>query len=161
MKRYISNTEYNRAHDEHLKSITKFARQYSSALSKDALVAAGDMALWRCLQTYDPRFGQKVASSLYRFIRWECLRAIKENRKYSSDSLIGDVEDDIESVAIQMILDDYLSLLTKIERRIIEARFLESRTLAEIAHVEGYSKQGIKDIVDRSIEVMSEAALTT
>lgn len=158
-KRHIGNTEYETARAEHLELITNVARQYSNVLSPEALAAAGDMALWRCLQNYDPCFGQKVASSLYRFIHWECLRAIQEQRKYSTISIIGDVESEAESVAIQMILDDYLSLLSRRERRIVEAKFLENKTLAEIGAVEGYSKQGIKDIVDRSIGVMSEAAL--
>ena len=157
-KRHISNTEYEQARAEHLELITNVARQYANVLTPEMLAAAGDMALWRCLQKYDPSFGQKVTSSLYRFIHWECLRSIQENRKYSTASIIGDVEGDAESVAIQMILDDYLSLLGRRERRIVEARFLANHTLAEIASVEGYSKQGVKDIVDRSLRVMSEAA---
>ncbi len=157
-KRHISNTEYETARAEHLELITNVARQYSGSLSPDTLAAAGDIALWRCLQNYDPSFGQKVASSLYRFIHWECLRAIKEKKKHQALSIVGDIESEEESVAIQMILNDYLSLLSQRERRIVEARFLENRTLAEIASIEGYSKQGIKDIVDRSMVVMSEAA---
>ena len=160
-KKHVSNQEFESARAEHLGLITNVIRQYANVLSPDALSAAGDIALWRCLQYYDPSFGQKVVSSLYRFIHWECFRAIQENKKFSNAPIIGDVEDNIEFTAIQMILDDYLSLLSRMERRVIEARFLENRTFAEIATVEGYSKQGIKDIVDRSIGVMSKAAQTT
>jgi len=158
-KKQVTNTEFDAARRQHLTLITNVARQYSNILSPDALAAAGDMALWRCLQSYNPMYGQKVSSSLYRFIHWECLRAIQEHKGDNIHQLSGDVEGDEESVSIQMILDDYLSLLTQRERRIVEAKFLENRTLAEIASQEGYSKQGIKDIVDRSIGVMSEAAL--
>jgi len=161
MKRHISNIEYDNARQEHLELITNVARQYNNVLSPETLVAAGDIALWRCLQNFDPQFGQRVASSLYRFIHWECLRAIQEHKRYSNISITGDVESDDESVATQMMLDDYLSLLSQMERRIVEARFLENKTLAEIGAVEGYSKQGIKDIVKRSMDVMSEAALAT
>jgi DNA-directed RNA polymerase specialized sigma subunit len=57
-----------------------------------------------------------------------------------------------------MMLEDYLSMLPDRERRIVEARFLENRTFDDIARQESLSKQGIKDIVDKSISVMSEAA---
>jgi len=157
-KKHVSNQEFEIAHIEHLELITSITRQYANMLSSTILIAAGDMALWRCLQYYDSQFGQKVASSLYRFVHWECRRAIKEDQKLSSISIMSDIEDNVESTAIQMILDDYLSLLTQMERRIVEARFLENRTFAEIATIEGYSKQGIKNIVDRSIDMMSKAA---
>jgi len=158
-KTQITNTEFNLARVKYLPMITKLVVQYASTLTPDILAAAGDMALWRCLQSYDPSFGQKVSSSLYRFVHWECLRAIKDN-KCKNISISSDVIGDEELVSIRMILDDYLSLLPRKARRIVEARFLENRTLDEIARVEGYSKQGIKDIVDRSIGTMSEAAQT-
>jgi RNA polymerase sigma factor (sigma-70 family) len=138
--------------------IQGLTRRFAGSLTPEQLTAAGDMALWRCLQSYDPSYGQKVASSLYRFINWECLRTIQEQQT-ETVSISGDVEGESESISIHLILDDYLSMLSHSGRRIVEARFLENRTLDEIARVEGYSKQGIKDIVDRSIEMMSEAAL--
>jgi len=159
--REITNAEFNKARNQHIVLMHNLARRYAGLLSDEVREAACDIALWRCLRSYDPKFGQKVASSLYRFVQWECLRAIQEEQATCPDSPItSEVEDEPESVAIGMILNDYLSLLNTKARRIVEARFLENRTLDEIAQVEGYSKQGIKDIVDRSIGVMSEAAQT-
>jgi len=158
IKRQITDTEFNNARQQYLPTMRNLARCYTHVLSPESLTAACDTALWRCLQSYDESFGQSFTSSLYRFIYWECTRTIKEE-KCSNTPIIGDVEGEHESMAINMILDDYLSLLSNRDRRIVEARFFESCTFDEIAQREGYSKQGIKDIVDRSISVMSEAAL--
>jgi RNA polymerase sigma factor (sigma-70 family) len=157
-KHQVTNAEFNTARKQHLELITSLTKRYSNVLSPETLAATGDIALWRCLQNFDPQFGQKVSSSLYRFIHWECLRAIQEKNKNPSVSMMEDVEGDSTSVATGMILNDYLSLLTVKARRIVEAKFLENRTFAEIARIEGYSKQGIKNIVDRSVVVMAEAA---
>lgn len=160
-KHHVTDAEFNTARRQHLELITSLTKQYANVLSSDALVAAGDIALWRCLQNFDPQFGQRVSSSLYRFVHWECLRAIQENPKRPVVPMVEDVEGKAESVAIRMILNDYLSILTVKARRIVEAKFLENRTFAEIARIEGYSKQGIKNIVDRSVGMMSEAAHAT
>jgi DNA-directed RNA polymerase specialized sigma24 family protein len=156
-KRTISNQEFDAARTEYKEYIDNVSRGYASSLSPEALQAAGDMALWRCLQAYDARYGQTIRSSLYRFIHWECLRTIRE-QKLTSMSLLGDVESSGKCVDTQMMLEDYLSMLPDRERRIVEARFLENRTFDDIARRESLSKQGIKDIVDKSISVMSEAA---
>ncbi len=160
-KKQICNNDFETARKQHLELIRRVSHRYSGSLTPEELSAAGDIALWRCLQSYDPQYKQQVASSLYRFIHWECLRAIQEHNKHNNSNnlpIIDDMAGDTESMSTQMILDDYLSLLTQRERRIVEARFLENRTFAEIATTEGYTKQGIKCIVDRSIVAMSEAA---
>lgn len=157
-KRTISNREFEEARTPEVRLLlTNLTRHYSNALSSDVLQAVGDMALWRCLQNHDPKYGSNFNTSLYRFVHWECLRAIGEQRP-SGMAILGEVEIPGESMSIHMILDDYLGLLDTRDRRIIEARFLENCTFAEIAQREGFSKQGIKDIVDRSISTMSEAA---
>lgn len=156
-KRFISDQEFEAARRQHLQLIQNVARVYATSLSPEELQAAGDMALWRCLQSHNPKYGSKFTTSLYRFIHWECIRAIKE-RRANETTLVGDVEGTTDNQAIQMILEDYLNLLDERDRRIVEARFLESCTFEEIANREGYSKQGIKHIVERSLSVMSEAA---
>lgn len=157
-KRNISNEEFNEARTPRIQElIQNVSRTYSQSLSPATLQAAGDMALWRCLQNHDPKYGSRFTTSLYRFVHWECLRSIGE-QKAPDTTLIGDIEGSNESIAIQMILDDYLGLLKTRDRRIIEARFFESCTFEEIAQREGFSKQGIKDIVDRSVSTMAEAA---
>ena len=159
IKKTISNSEFNNARKKHLTTIQNTCKAFNGALSPDALVACGDIALWRALQSFDASFGQSFPSSLYRFVRWECFRAIQENQSREINMNGGDtIECNDNSTLRQMILDDYLSVLSNRDRRIVEARFFESCTLQEIAHREGYSRQGIKDIVDRSISIMSELA---
>ena len=157
MSRQVSDTEFNKARKEYLSYMKSVAQKYANALSPDMLSAAIDMALWRCLQNHKPEYGQKLSSSLYRFINWECCRAIRENKQRSCE-VIDEVAGDNESVSIKMILDEYLSLLKPRDRRIVEARYLYNRTFTEIGVEEGCSRQAIQGIVVRSINTMAEAA---
>jgi len=159
LKRKISNQEFETARTTHIKTFIYNISKVYSSLSSDTRNAAGDVALWRCLQSHDPKYGSRFTTSLYRFVQWECKRAMKE-QIVTDVTLFGEVKDDNETLAIHMLLDDYLCLLGERDRRIVEAKFLENYTLDEIARTEGLSKQGIKNIVDRSILIMSEATKT-
>jgi len=160
-KNAVSDKEFNNAREAHLERIQNTCRAFSGALSPDALTACGDIALWRALQNFDESFGQSFTSSLHRFIKWECLRALQDKTKGREVHMNGgDVEAMDDSVSQKMILDDYLSILSNRDRRMVEARFLENCTFQEIAHREGYSKQGIKNIVERSVALMAELAQT-
>lgn len=157
MSNTVTDAEFNAAKIKYCVQIINWTKRFANILSDEARRASGDIALWRNLQNYKPTFGQSFPSSLYRYVRWECLSAIQEN-KADSLQILGDISDK-EHISIKMILDDYLSLLSKRDRRIVEAKFLKSHTLKEIAQIEGYSKQGIKNIVDHSLAKMSKAAL--
>jgi len=156
-KREITNEEFEAARRLYRPRM-KVAQRYANSLSPEQITACCDMALWRCMRQYDPTFGQSIESSLHRFIHWECLNAIREMER-SPVPLSDDVEGHNETLAINMILEDYLSLLDERDRRMVEARYLESCTLQEIAVREGFSRQGVKNIVDRSVATMTEAAL--
>jgi len=156
-KRTVDDQEFNAARNQYDNRMMRVSQKYAGSLSPDRRKACCDMALWRCLQAYDSSYGQSVASSLHRFVRWECLNAIREQGQ-PLIPLADDMESPEETLAISMILDDYLSLLTQRDRRVIEARYLESCTFSEIAVREHCSIQGVKNIVDRSMSVMTEAA---
>jgi RNA polymerase sigma factor (sigma-70 family) len=156
--REISNDEFEAARTPQIRElITSITKSYAGSLCPGTLQCAGDMALWRCLKKHDPKYGSSFTTSLYRFINWECLHALRIQRN-KTVTLVNDIEGPGETATTHMILDDCLRILGTKERRIIEARFLENCTFEEIGLREGYSKQGIKIIVDRSISTMSEAA---
>lgn len=147
--------------------ITSLTNRYSNILPQDTLRSVGNTALWDCLRNYDPSFGQAVASSLYRFVVWGCYRAIQNQQRnvaqtyqYNDKYVVNDIIYTDNTTITKMMLDEYLSLLSKRDRRIVEAKFLKNYTLQEIGVKEGYSKQGIKHIIDRAIKTMSEAAAT-
>jgi RNA polymerase sigma factor (sigma-70 family) len=160
-KRRISNREFEAARTPEIQTyIQNVARTYAKQLSSDVRQSSGDIALWRCLQSHNPNGGNSFTSSLYNFVHWECRRALTlEQRKCATTT--SDIESTNDNIITQMVLDDYLGLLGSRERRIVEARFLESCTLLEVATREGLTKQGVRNIVQRAISLMAEAAQDT
>jgi RNA polymerase sigma factor (sigma-70 family) len=70
---------------------------------------------------------------------------------------IGTSHDDpVQSI----ILQECLEQLPEEARQIVVARYIENRTLADIGNIHHYSKQGIQNILARSLKTMQEAAIT-
>lgn len=78
-KRVITNEEFNIAYanEDNIKLINSFNKKFRT-LSFEEITTCGMLALWRALQDHDPLQG-KFTSSLYNFMRWECLKQIQEN----------------------------------------------------------------------------------
>tara|TARA_B100000929_G_C15240902_1_gene329801 strand:- start:104 stop:529 length:426 start_codon:yes stop_codon:yes gene_type:complete len=130
------------------------------------------LALWKCLRSHDEKYGQKFTSSLYRFVRWECIRElvihnrkpafIQENHQYFYD----DAERfcaygrEPECVEDKNIKDDeimeFVELLSPGQREIIYLRFYENCTFAEIGQKQGYTKQAARQNVNKSISRLRE-----
>ncbi len=156
----IKNNDFNKKRDEHRRFIKCVLKKYLSVLSEDMLTACGDIALWRCMKSYDESYGQSFSSSLYRFIRWECLRMIGEQKPRHITGIHPEVESRDNSIENKLLLEDCLSILSSKERRMVEARYLYGMTLREIASREGYSDQGVKNIIDRCISAMGKIAVS-
>ena len=129
---------------------------YSKTLSPEVLKACGEAAVWRCLQSHRDDMGQKFTSSLYRFIHWECLREVNEYKspyKELPEEIGSSNHDPIQSI----ILEECLQKLPDEARQIVVARYIENRTLADIGERHNYSKQGVQNILARSLRAMQEA----
>jgi len=136
--------------------IRRVCSYYTKTLSQEALKACGDAAIWRCLQSHRDDMGQKFTSSLYRFIHWECLREINESKSpyvELPDEIGVSHEDPVQAI----ILQECLEILPEEARQIVVARYIENRTLADIGEIHHYSKQGIQNILARSLKAMQEA----
>ena len=157
MKQHISNDELRQAIDdpENQDMIRRVCAYYSRTLSPDTLKACGEAAIWRCLQSHRDDMGQKFTSSLYRFIHWECLREIHNNKKQFAE-LPDEVSSPESDPTQAIILQECLEILPQEAREIVVARYIENRTLADIGNRHHYSKQGIQNILTRSIKAMQE-----
>lgn len=127
-------------------------------LDEETLQQCSDRAIWRCLQSHDDK-RQDIKSSLYRFARWECQRAMSEKHK-SKIPTVEVVESgyDDDRALNRMMLEDYLAILNERDRRMVEKRFLQGKTFREIGKEEGLSTQGAIDIINRSVGSMSRMA---
>ena len=80
----ISDKEFEEAYKntDNRNMIRMVCASFSNTLSSDILESCGMLALWKCLRSHDEKYGQKFTSSLYRFVRWECIRElVSHNRK--------------------------------------------------------------------------------
>jgi RNA polymerase sigma factor (sigma-70 family) len=157
-KKQITNDELYEAKQKYAYTIKRTTEQYRHVLSIEVREACGDMALWKCLQCYDPSFNQSVSSSLFRFIHWECRRALRDLRPKTPHSQLHENVTQDETQYLNMIINDCLGVLCSRDRRIIEDRYLYQYTLQEIANKEGCSRQGVKHIIDRCLNRMSKAS---
>lgn len=143
----------NPANQDMIRRVCSF---YSKTLTPETLKACGEAAVWRCLQSHDDTKGQRFTSSLYRFIHWECLREINEHKSPFAE-LPEEIGTSHTDPAQTIILEECLDTLPDEARKIVVARYLENRTLADIGQRHNYSKQGIQNILARSIRTMQEA----
>lgn len=135
--------------------IKKVCSHYAHLLSPEALKACGDMAVWRCLQSHQTG-RQKFTSSLYYFVGWECQREIRDSRHRELPCLsdIDNTPQEYMDPINTLIVQECLSVLTPQEQEIVIARFVNNRTLDDIGKEFGYSRQGIKNIINRSLTAM-------
>jgi RNA polymerase sigma factor (sigma-70 family) len=160
MLKTISEDEFQAAFQEHQTYVNSLTGSFANALSAEARRACGALAVWEALRAFKPEFGQSFKSSLWRHVQWQCLRAMRDQRHVHS-SIEGDIEGSSACTQTTLMLNDYLSILPDRDRRMVEARYIEECTYAEIAKREGYSKQGVRGIVTRSMSALAEFANPT
>lgn len=158
-KKHITNEELREAinNPENQEMVKKVCAYYANTLSPATLKACSDAAIWRCLQSHEDNKGQKFTSSLYRFLHWECLREVNMNKKRFI-AIPEDIVDDGHDPFSTIILEEYLNVLSEEAKKIIIDRYIENRTLSDIGNRYNYSKQGIQNIIMRSMKTMREYA---
>ena len=120
-------------------------------LHVDTLTSCIYTGAWKCLQKFDPSYGQSFSSSLFRFINWECLR---ESRRWLSYTDVADVDRLDDTATNTIIVTEYLDMLDDFTRGVIIDRYMYGYTLQVIGDKYGYSKTGIKNIINRGLTVM-------
>jgi RNA polymerase sigma factor (sigma-70 family) len=159
MNKTISDSDLREAlsKSENIDMIHKVCYTYRKSLPPSVLKSCGEAAVWRCLQSHKEGMGQRFTSSLYRFLHWECLREIHQNST-KLDTLEISEHEAPENVSMldRLILKECLESLPETERKIVIARFIENRTLTDIGNMFNYSRQGIRNILFRSLTKMKK-----
>lgn len=156
----ISNKEFEDAlaNKDNARLINHITNQYAKLLTKDVRKTCGLFALWRALQSYDPSFGQKFTSSLYRFVHWECRRELANQgnvqRKHSLKSAVS--SDDLASIENKEFLNHFIELLPANNRSILKAYYFDNLSLVDIGRVNGYTKETARKRVKEAVEKLKE-----
>lgn len=154
-KKEVTNQQYEEAYrnEDNIKVINKVLSLYQD-LPSEVRKDCGLKALWRCLQFHEPEKGNKLTTSLWRFVRWECenekkkLRTLKSRRRNKSIELF-DVED-TTTVTADVFSDIDLILDTE-SSSIIRLRFVEKMTLKEIGAKFGYTKEAARQKLNHAL----------
>lgn len=155
-KKEVTNQQFELAYrnEDNIKITNKVLSFYKSVLPDEVLKDCGLKGLWRCLQFHNPDNGNKLTTSLWRFVRWECenekkkLRTLKSRRRSKSIELF-DVEDD--TTVSMDIFNDIDSMLDNESSSIIRLRFVEKMTLKEIGVRFGYTKEAARQKLNHAL----------
>lgn len=157
--------------------ITNVLKDYRSQLSEDELKTCGMMALWRCLSYHRAEFGQKLTTSLHRFVRWECDREINRRtgkrkkhrpkvvalpdvseeagRQHRGREPMPDMQEDLDHVMY------YLEMLPEEQKAVVRQYYVDGLTMSEIGRVNGYSKETARIRVTKSVEALRQICLAS
>lgn len=83
-KRDVTELEFSLAWNNasHQNLMGSVCCQFRKLLPQESLDSAKMVALWKCLSSHNENYGQQFTSSLWRFIRWECLKALERGEGF-------------------------------------------------------------------------------
>lgn len=159
----VSNEQLRvaQANSDNRNIIKKVLQQFAGLIHSDDLERCGLHGLWRTLQNHDDRFGQKFTTSLTRFVRWECLRELRQQRSSRKNFLpIGESCDDYaenKSHQEEMVhVRECMQFLSKEHRRLLEEYYLEQWTMEEIGALHNMSKETVRQKLEAAIRRLRE-----
>lgn len=177
VKKQVSNEEYKRAweNNDNQGVINAVLKRYSHMLNREELKSCGMMGLWRAMQYHDYSYKRAFTTSLHIFVRFACAkeakkksrhqtllnfhptRSVAERDKYSDKAII----DEWKNVYLQEEIDDMLHQMEELDgedRKVLKQRYLEKKSLRDIADENGYSKQTARMKILRAVDNFKEQA---
>jgi|15BtaG_2_1085339.scaffolds.fasta_scaffold01623_2 RNA polymerase sigma factor (sigma-70 family) len=160
MKNEVSNEQYEEANENSDNSniIRSVTNKFSSLLDIDERRECGLEGLWRALQNHDYTKKQKFTTSLYKFVRWMCLRKVtkKHRDKIKAEKIGVSTSQEFyydSNLENNVVLSDLMSQLNDEDRVYIEQKHLQGHTLEEIGVLHGFTRQAaslkVKDAMSR------------
>jgi RNA polymerase sigma-B factor len=127
--------------EEHLPLVRSIARRYADRGEPfDELVQAGSVGLIKAVDRFDPERGASLTAFASALVEGEIRHHLRDHRRHSMravdappDSLPQDGAEDAERAEARLLLAGGWRTLDARERRLLELRYFEDRTQAQIA----------------------------
>lgn len=151
------NEEFEQAlRNPMIRRVMSVASRGFRKLDSEVKESCVQIALWESIRDYDGTKEMKFTSYLHMKIRWQCLqelKAIRYNRRYLRKyspfcNFSRDTLTEILSFRYNTLSDITLEL-TPSENKLFSSRFIELKSLEEIAIDEGVSAQAVHKRVDK------------
>lgn len=155
--RTISNKRFLEAkqNPDNIRIIKRACAKFKEKLDTYTLQACGDIGLWECIKNYKKDRKTKFTTFLYQSVIWECIREYRMIMPQSTSALNENsaIYTPTESTQLDNtdLVNHILKRISQKERYIIILRFFYNYTYDKIAKLTGYSKSGIKKILDRTL----------
>lgn len=140
----MSNQDFEEAlaNRDNQNIIRSVCRDFQNVLSPEELEDKGRIALFKCLRKHDPSKNTKFVSSLYRFTKWECQKAVRSSRRQVHFRPITGSSELVKCPAPEVLyVRECLSLLPTRHTQILVSYYFCNMTLREIGKANGYSAQ--------------------
>jgi DNA-directed RNA polymerase specialized sigma24 family protein len=123
-------------------------RPFRAKLSTHELKSAGLVALWRALLSHKNGFKTKFTSSLFRFVVWECLQAVKEKaRLESGDTLFASRPRPDRQESLDFLLDG----LVEADRQLLRDYVANDCNQSALARHYGIPRGTVRNRVRRAL----------
>ena len=154
----INNEEYAAAWKDrdNRKVMAKAAARFCGLLSKDEVRTDKMTALLHALEKFDP-VKSKFKTYLSNWVRWECLKAIKEKRAYFKRHEPLPYEPSPKEIFYSLTsLEEYCGHLNDEEKSLVEARFVRDETYLEISKKYNITQEAIRLKLKKITEKLKE-----
>lgn len=141
-------------------SVTKW---YAGKLPREDIRYGWMTALFRCLRWHQYNRGNKFTTSLYRFLKWELNRSLRDHIRSKKSSMLPLDESEIAGVdySLKRELDDCMDRLSEEESMVLNQRFVHGMSTREIGESNGYSHTKASRNVDRAMKRLKEIYVGT
>jgi RNA polymerase sigma factor (sigma-70 family) len=129
--------------------------RYRRSIDLDQIDSIKTNTLWKCVETYDQKFGAKFTSYLYQQLSFACRNELKKKRReFSTENICQNTVDPKTQYggSISEVIDG----LPEDCADIIIQRFLYNMTMIEIASANGYSRETARRRVSKAIKVYKQ-----
>lgn len=137
--------------------------KYYNVLTVEERNDCGLAALWKALQYYKKKFGQKFTTSLYRFVHWECKRQIERNRKRKPQTNIEfDIEQEkLDDTDLVFIREKFEAMPNCWQKRWLKQHFFEFKTVEQIAKRNRVSRETARQRLKQAVKALRDRVLST
>lgn len=152
----VTDAEYEEAQENinYKKIMHAASGRFKKIIPPNELKRCKLMGLWEALRRFDPSYNRKFTSYLYDQVKYQCLKYISMNSRWTAECISNqyDFEAPSENKDLKMVL----TMLTPEEQELINQRFIMRMTLKEIGEANGYSHEIARRRINDIIKILKE-----